>query len=75
MVKKGLLSEIFSKALHQDNPYSYTIGYQNYDTVKETTLADFIKFSDNFETIPASRIQYVRKGKRVLFRKSKDKVK
>ena len=75
MVKKGLLSEIFSKALHQDNPSSYTVGYLDYGTIKEATLPDFIKFSDNFETIPASRIQYVRKGNRVLFRRSKDKVK
>ncbi len=71
MVRKGLLAEIFSKALHQDNPSSYTVGYLDYDIIKEVTLEDFMKISDNFETIPAHRIQYVKKGNRVLFSKSK----
>ena len=71
MVRKGLLSEIFSKALHQDNPFSYTVGYLDYDIIKEITLEDFMRISDNFETIPANRIQYVKKGNRVLFSKSR----
>ena len=71
MVRKGLLSEIFSKALHHDNLSSYTVGYLDYDIIKEVTLEDFMKISDNFETIPANRIQYVKKGNRILFSKSR----
>ncbi|MGI0083405.1 MAG: DUF504 domain-containing protein [Nitrosopumilaceae archaeon] len=71
MPRKGRLAEIFSKALYADNPTSYVIGYLDYNTIKEVTLPEFITESDNFETIPITRIKFVKKGKRVLFRKSK----
>lgn len=67
MVRKGQVSEIFSKALHHDNPESYQVGY--IDTRKETTLTEFLKISENFEVIPASRIAYIRKGNEMLYRK------
>lgn len=70
MVRKGQVSEIFSKALHHDNPESYQIGYVDLGTIKETTLAEFLKISENFEVIPASRIVYIRKENVVLYRKS-----
>jgi hypothetical protein len=74
MPRKGRLAEIFSKALYADNPNSYTIGFLDYDTIKEITLPEFIKESDNFETIPITRIQYIKKQNRVLFSKVKQKV-
>lgn len=74
MPRKGRLAEIFSKAQYADNPASYTIGYLDFDVVREITLPEFIKESDNFETIPITRIQFVKKGNRVLFRKSNQQV-
>ncbi len=69
MVRKGKVSEIFSKALHHDNPELYQIGYVDLGTTKETTLSEFLKISENFEVIPASRIAHIRKGDDVLYRK------
>jgi len=70
MVRKGQVSEIFSRALYHDNPESYQIGYVDLGTIKETTLAEFLKISENFEVIPASRIVHIRKGDEMLYRKS-----
>ena len=69
MVRKGQVSEIFSKALHHDNPKSYQVGYIDLGAIKETTLEEFLKISENFEVIPASRIAYIRKGDEILYRK------
>ena len=70
MSRKGKLTEIFSKALYADNPESYRVGYLDYDIIKEVSLPEFIKESDNFEMIPVTRIQYVKKENTVLFSKS-----
>ena len=69
MTQKGKLAEILSKAKYADNPNSYTVGYLDYDTIKEITLLEFIKISDNFETIPITRIHYIKKGNDVLYSK------
>jgi hypothetical protein len=69
MPRKGKLAEIFSKARYTDNPNSCIIGYLDYEIIKEVTLPEFIKISDNFETIPITRIQHVRKGNDVLYKK------
>ena len=74
MARKGKLAEIFSKAMYADNPDSYIVGYLDYDVVKEVTLPEFIKESDNFETIPITRIQYIKKENTVLFGKSEQQV-
>jgi hypothetical protein len=74
VVRKGKLAEIFSKAQYADNPKSYVIGYLDYDTIKEVTLPEFIKESDNFETIPITRIQYIKKENTVLFSKTEQQV-
>ena len=74
MPRKGKLAEIFSKAMHADNPESYLVGYLDYDIIKEVTLPEFIKESDNFETIPITRIQYIKKESTVLFTKSEQQV-
>jgi len=71
MSRKGKLAEIFSKAKYADNPTSYIVGYLDFEIIKEVTLPEFIEISDNFETIPITRIQYVKKGNRILFSKTK----
>ena len=70
MPRKGKLAEIFSKAMYADNPELYLVGYLDYDIMKEVTLPEFIKESDNFETIPITRIQYIKKENTFLFSKS-----
>ena len=74
MPRKGMLAEVFSKAMYADNPESYIVGYLDYHIIKEVTLPEFIKESDNFETIPITRIQYIKKENRVLFSKSEQQV-
>jgi uncharacterized protein (UPF0248 family) len=69
MARKGKISEIFSKALHHDNPELYQVGYIDLGATKDVTLSEFLKISENFEAIPASRIAYIRKGKNVLYQK------
>ena len=70
MVRKGKVSDIFSKALYSDNPNLYSIGYIDLGQVKETALPEFLKLSENFEVIPASRITYIKKENKVLYSKS-----
>ncbi|TLX72471.1 MAG: DUF504 domain-containing protein [Thaumarchaeota archaeon] len=71
MPRKGKLTEIFSKAKYADNPNSYIVGYLDFDIIKEVTLPEFIEISDNFETIPITRIDYIKKGNRILFSKTR----
>ncbi len=71
MVRKGLITEIFSKALYSYNPKSYLVGYIDRRTIKETTLEEFLKLSENFELIPATRILYIKKENNILYSKSK----
>lgn len=70
MARKGKVAEIFSKALHHDNPELYQVGYIDLGTTKETTLSEFLKISENFEVIPATRIAYIKKGNDTLYYKS-----
>jgi hypothetical protein len=72
MARKGLVAEIFSKALHVDNPELYTVGYNNLGKIKKVALLEFLNLSENFEVIPASRIAYIMKENIVLYSK-KDK--
>ena len=69
MTRKGKLAEILSKAMYADNPNSYIVGYQDFDTIIEVTLPEFIKISDNFETIPITRIHYIKKREKTLYSK------
>jgi len=71
MPRKGKITEIFSKAIYADNPTSYIVGYLDYDSIKEVTLPEFIKVSDNFETIPITRIRFIKKENRILFHTTK----
>ena len=70
MARKGLVAEIFSKALHVDNPELYSVGYLDLGQVKEVPLAEFLKLSENFQVIPASRIVHIKKQNMTLYSKS-----
>ena len=69
MTKKGKVAEIFSKALYSDNPDLYLVGYLDFNETKETTLLEFLKLSENFEVIPASRITFIKKENTILYSK------
>lgn len=71
MVKKGVIEEIISKAKFADDPKSYRIFFRDFDTIREASLPDFLAESNNFETIPVSRIQMIKKDNTVLFNKIK----
>ena len=70
MARKGLVAEIFSKALHVDNPKLYSVGYIDLGEIKEVSLVEFLKLSENFEVIPASRIVHIKKENMTLYSKS-----
>jgi uncharacterized protein (UPF0248 family) len=75
MPKKGRLEEIFSKAIYSDDPKLYSVYYRNFDSLLEVSLLEFIRASENFELIPASRIMKITKDGKVLYsRKSKTKL-
>lgn len=57
MVKKGVIDEIFSKALFADKPKLYEIFYRGFDRVKELTLPEFLVESDYFQTIPVIELK------------------
>jgi len=70
MTKKGIIEEIFSKAKFADDPTLYRVFYRDFDSIRELPLLDFLKESNNFETIPITRIQMIKKNNKILFRKS-----
>ncbi|MDH5569249.1 MAG: DUF504 domain-containing protein [Nitrosopumilus sp.] len=70
MVKKGAIEEIFSKARFADEPKSYVIFYRDFHTIKELTLPEFLTQSNNFQTIPISRIKKIKKSNTILFEKN-----
>ena len=69
MTKKGIIEEVFSKAKFADDPTLYRVFYRDFDSIRELTLPDFLKESNDFETIPITRIQLVKKNNKILFRK------
>ena len=71
MVKKGQIEEIFSKARFADDPNTYKVFFRDFDTIREVALLDFIIESNNFETIPITRIELIKKDDKILFEKSK----
>lgn len=70
-MRKGKMEEIFSRALHADDPALYFVSYRDFDSTAEMTLAEFVKLSEDFSVIPASRITRIRKGDVVLYEKSR----
>ena len=73
MVRKGKVAEILSKAIHSDNPASYFVGYLDLGEIKKIPLLEFLKLSENFQVIPASRITFIMKENIVLYSKSNRK--
>ena len=71
MVKKGQIEEIFSKARFADKTSTYKVFFRDFDTIREVPLLDFIIESNNFETIPITRIEMIKKDDKILFEKSK----
>ena len=74
MVKKGKIEEIFSKARFADDPNTYKVFFRDFDIIREVTLSDFIVESNNFETIPITRIEIIKKDDKILFEKLKHEV-
>ena len=64
---KGIVEEIFSKAIHHNNPKEYSIFYRNFEKIIKVNLLEFMEISNNFQTIPASRIERITKNNRTLF--------
>lgn len=71
MARKGKLQEVISKALHADDPELYTIAYRDFDEIKQVPLQDFLKLSEGFQTIPASRIVYVKRLNEIVYRRAR----
>jgi uncharacterized protein (UPF0248 family) len=74
MVRKGKLQEIFSKALYSDDAECYFVFYRDFDSVVKISLPEFIKVSEHFEIIPATRILKVEKDGVVLYSKISSKI-
>ena len=72
IVKKGTIEEIFSRAKFADNPNEYKVFYRDFERIVEKTLPEFIKESDNFQTIPISRIERIERNNSILFEKRRD---
>jgi len=70
VTKKGVINEIFSKARFGNEVETYKIFYRDFEKIIEITLPEFIKVSENFETIPISRIEKITKNNTVLFEKN-----
>ncbi len=69
MTKKRVINEIFSKARFGNEAETYKIFYRDFEKIKEVTLPEFIKVSENFETIPVNRIKKITKNNTILFEK------
>lgn len=74
MPKKGIIEEIFSKARFSDDMKAYKIFYRDFKRLRETTIDEFIKESNNFQTIPITRIEVIKKNHRILFEKNSKKI-
>ncbi|MDE1763366.1 MAG: DUF504 domain-containing protein [Thaumarchaeota archaeon] len=70
MTRKGAVAEILSKALYHDESDRYYVGYIDFDKIIEVTLPEFLKLSENFEAIPATRITYIKKDNKMLYSRS-----
>ena len=64
---KGKVEEIFSKAIHHNNPKEYSIFYKNFEKIIKVSLLEFIEISNNFQTIPANRTERITKNDTILF--------
>tara|TARA_B100002003_G_C14077649_1_gene518437 strand:- start:421 stop:681 length:261 start_codon:yes stop_codon:yes gene_type:complete len=69
--RKGVLEEVISKALYSDEPGNYSVSYREFDHARDAKLLEFLELSDNFETIPASRIILVKRKGKIIYRTSR----
>lgn len=69
-MSKGVVEEIFSNAIHHNNPKDYSVFYRNFEKIIKVSLLEFIDISNNFQTIPASRIERITKNDTILFERS-----
>ena len=69
MVRKGRLQEIISKAIYADDPQLYTIAYRDFNETKEVSLPEFLQLSEDFQTIPASRILSIKRLNETVYKK------
>ncbi|HXV51124.1 MAG TPA: DUF504 domain-containing protein [Nitrosopumilaceae archaeon] len=67
---KGKIKEIISKAKFGDGMSDYKVLYRDFERLVEVNLDEFLKISDNFEAIPMSRIQSIKKKNKILFQKT-----
>jgi uncharacterized protein (UPF0248 family) len=74
LARKGIIDDIFSKAKYADDAKLYKIYYRDFESIRETTLLEFIKESNNFQTIPITRIIMIKKNNRILFEKNKKRL-
>ncbi len=59
--RKGMLEELLSKAIYADDASAYTVIYRDRDILKELSLEEFLRLSENFQSIPASRIVCIKR--------------
>ena len=71
MARKTRTEEIFSKARFADDANLYSVTFRDFDTLRTVSLPKFLDESENFQTIPASRITMIKKGDEILFTKIK----
>ena len=69
MVKKGIIEEIFSKAIYADDSLKYVVTYRDFEHYKKINLKDFVTLSENFQLIPISRIIKIQKADTILYQK------
>jgi len=69
VARKGLLNEIFSRALYADDAALYFVSYRDFESIVEVPLLEFVELSENFQVIPQNRIVLVKKGGQTLYRK------
>jgi len=67
--RKGILTEIISKAIYHDDTSLYTVWYRDFNRVVQVPLREFLEASNNMETIPPTRIIELRRGNELLYRK------
>jgi len=67
---KGKIKEIISKAKFGEGMADYKVFYRDFERLVEVNLDEFLKISDNFEAIPMSRIQIIKKKNKILFQKA-----
>jgi hypothetical protein len=70
MAKKTKMEEIISKAKFADNVNLYDVTFRDFDTLKTVSLPRFLDESENFQTIPVTRITLIKRHNEILYSKS-----